>query len=150
MTPCHKPTWPARKVSFEAFRSPGSFYFHSKPYLSMAKSEKPKKSETKRFLSVRLTPAEFGQVQRHFHSSACQSLTEYVKKVLTNKPVVIKVRDQSKDDQLECLINMKNKLNLIEDQLALHPQSQPPDNLYQAIKEIHLDLIKIYQQCYPS
>jgi hypothetical protein len=102
--------------------------------------------ETKRFLSIRLTPKEFQEVQRHLHSSACQSLTEYAKKVLTNKPVVIKVRDQSKDDILECLINIKNKLTLLEDQLPEKPDPQ----MTEEIKEIRITLQNIYQLCCPS
>jgi len=102
--------------------------------------------ETKRFLSIRLTEAEFQLVQRHLHSSACGSLTEYAKKVLTNKPIVVKVRDQTKDDILECLINLKNRVNLIEDQLADKPNPQ----LLQEINEIRITLQNIYQKCCPS
>jgi hypothetical protein len=96
----------------------------------------------KRFISVRLTEAEFQKVQKLIRSSACHSLTEYVKKILLNKPVVIKVRDQAKDDILECLINIKNKLALIEDQAAEKDGPQ----LLAEIKEARLILFKIYTQ----
>jgi len=101
------------------------------------------KSEKKRFISIRLTEPEFQKVQRFIDSSGCQSLTEYVKKVLTNKPVVMKVRDQTKDDVLECLINIKNKLSLIVDMAA---ETGGPQLLME-IQEARVNLQKIYTQC---
>jgi hypothetical protein len=101
------------------------------------------KKEKKRFISIRLTEAEFQKVQRLIASSACQSQTEYVKKVLTNKPVVMKIRHQSKDDLLECLINVKTRLNLIEDKAADKGSPQ----LLEEIKETHTIIQKIYLQC---
>jgi len=71
----------------------------------------------KRFISIRLSQAEFKEVQRHFLSSGCNSLTEYAISILTEKPVVVKNRNQSADDILECMINVKNKLILLQDQL---------------------------------
>jgi hypothetical protein len=110
---------------------------HSCANLTMEEKEK------KRFISIRLTEAEFQKVQRLIASSGCQSQTEYVKKVLTNKPVVMKMRDQSKDDILECLINVKTRLNLIEDKAA--DKSVP--HLLEEIKEIHTIIQKIHVQC---
>ncbi len=101
------------------------------------------RNEKKRFISIRLTESEFQKVQRLIDSSACQSQTEYIKKVLTNKPVVMKVRDQTKDDLLECLINIKNKLSLIEDQAAEIAGPQ----LLSEIQEARVTLQKIYTQC---
>ena len=101
------------------------------------------KKEKKRFISIRLTEAEFQKVQRLIASSACQSQTEYVKKVLTNRPVVMKVRDQSKDDLLECLINVKTRLHLIEDKVT----DKDCPHLLEEIKETHILIQKIYLQC---
>lgn len=100
-------------------------------------------NEKKRFISIRLTESEFQKVQRLIDSSGCQSQTEYVKKVLTNKPVIMKVRDQTKDDILECLINIKNKLSLIEDQAAEKAGPQ----LLSEIQEARVTLQKIHAQC---
>ena len=96
----------------------------------------------KRFISIRLTETEFQKIQKLIRSSACHSLTEYVKKVLLNKPVVIKVRNQTKDDILECLINIKTKLALIEDQAAEKGGPQ----LLAEIEEARLILLKIHTQ----
>ncbi|HUB59110.1 MAG TPA: hypothetical protein VL978_00330 [Puia sp.] len=65
----------------------------------------------KRFLSVRLTSEELEEVKLHSQSSSCRSLTEYVKKVLTKKPVTVKVRNQSQDDLLAAMIGIKDRLD---------------------------------------
>jgi len=70
----------------------------------------------KRFLSVRLSSEELEEVKQHSQSAACRSLTEYVKKVLTKKPVTVKVRNQSQDDLLAVYIGIKNRLDQLEEQ----------------------------------
>ena len=71
----------------------------------------------KRFLSVRLTSEELEEVYQHSKTSACRSLTEYAKKVLTKKPVVIKIRNQSQDDLLAVMIGIKNRLDQLTEQV---------------------------------
>jgi hypothetical protein len=70
--------------------------------------------QAKRFVSIRLTEEDFKEVYRQCENSTCRSLTEYVKKVLTKKPVTVKVRNQSQDELLQTMIGIKNRL----DQLA--------------------------------
>lgn len=65
----------------------------------------------KRFLSIRLSQEEFDKVQVHLERSACRSLTEYVKKVLTRQPVIIKLRDQSREEVLHRLGVIKSQLD---------------------------------------
>lgn len=72
--------------------------------------------KAKRFVSVRLTEEEFQEVYRQCESSACRSLTEYVKKVLTKRPVTIKVRNQSQDELLTAMIDIKNRLDQLTEQ----------------------------------
>jgi hypothetical protein len=72
----------------------------------------------KRFLSIRLTPDEFEEVYRQCEKSTCRSLTEYAKKVLTKKPVTIKVRNQSQDELLLAMIGIKNRLDELAGQAA--------------------------------
>ena len=101
-----------------------------------------KKTTTpKRFLSIRLTETELKVVQIYFKASACNSLTEYVKNVLTKKPVIVKMRNQSGDDLLEGLINIKNKLTLIEDQLAEKNITQ----LGKDLADIERELNRLYR-----
>lgn len=90
----------------------------------------PKKA--KRFVSVRLTEEEFQEVYRQCENSTSRSLTEYVKKVLTKKPVTVKVRNQSQDELLQTMIGLKNRL----DQLAAREDFSPSSR--QEITEIKL------------
>lgn len=64
-----------------------------------------------RFLSIRLTEAEYKEIYRRVERSTCRSLTEYVKKVVTGKPVIGKVRNESQDQLLQEIVHVKNKLN---------------------------------------
>jgi len=76
----------------------------------------------KRFVSVRLTEEEFKEVYHQCANSTCRSLTEYVKKVLTKKPVTVKVRNQSQDELLQAMVGIKNRL----DQLAEEAEESNP------------------------
>ena len=72
--------------------------------------------QPKRFVSVRLTAEEFKEVYRQCENSTCRSLTEYVKKVLTKKPVNVKVRNQSQDELLQAMVGIKNRLDQLAEQ----------------------------------
>jgi len=74
--------------------------------------------QAKRFVSIRLTEEDFKEVYRQCENSTCRSLTEYVKKVLTKKPVNVKVRNQSQDELLQAVVGIKNRL----DQLAIREE----------------------------
>jgi hypothetical protein len=86
----------------------------------------------KRFLSVRLTSEELEEVYQLSQTSSCRSLTEYVKKVLTKKPVTVKVRNQSQDDLLAAMIGIKNRL----DQLAEQAQEKNSEAVLREITEV--------------
>jgi len=101
--------------------------------------------EAKRFLSIRLSADELQEVYNHQHQSTCRSLTEYVKKVLIGKPVTMKVRDESKEDTLDQLVAIKNRL----DTLAEH--NEPLNGtLLGEIAEIKLSIRKIAESCSPK
>ena len=99
--------------------------------------------EAKRFLSIRLSAEELQEVYDHQHQSTCRSLTEYVKKVLTAKPVTVKVRDESKEDTLQQLIAIKNRLD------ALVERSEPAVNgtLAGEITDIKTSIRRIAESC---
>ena len=65
----------------------------------------------KRFLSIRLTEEELKEVYRQCRRSTCSSLTEYARKVLTKKPVIVKTRNQSQDELLEAMIGITKRLD---------------------------------------
>jgi hypothetical protein len=70
----------------------------------------------KRFLSVRLTPEELEEVYQQSKSTSCRSLTEYVKKVLTKKPVTFKVRNETHDQLLSTMAGIKTRLDQLAEQ----------------------------------
>jgi tRNA-dihydrouridine synthase len=86
----------------------------------------------KRFLSVRLSSEELEEVYQLSKTSTCRSLTEYVKKVLTKKPVTVKVRNQSQDDLLAAMTGIKNRL----DHLAEHARDNNGDAILREIAEV--------------
>lgn len=98
--------------------------------------------EAKRFLSIRLSQNEFDKVQQHFQQSACRSLTEYVKKVLTHQPVIIKVRDQSRAEILHDLGVIKSLLQ----RLPVSGANVDPDVL-SIILELHFYFSEIVKKC---
>ena len=100
--------------------------------------------QPKRFVSVRLTEEEFKEVYHQCENSTCRSLTEYVKKVLTKKPVTVKVRNQSQDELLQTMIGLKNRL----DQLSTQSETFNPSALRELteIKSLTLQIAKKWLQ----
>ena len=100
-------------------------------------------NEAKRFLSIRLSAEELQEVYDHQHQSTCRSLTEYVKKVLTGKPVTVKVRDESKEDTLQQLIAIKNRLDVLGEKNGQDANG----SLLGEIADIKLSIRKIAESC---
>jgi hypothetical protein len=100
----------------------------------------------KRFLSVRLTSEELEEVYQQSKNSTCRSLTEYVKKVLTKKPVTVKVRNQSQDELLTTMVGIKNRL----DQLAEHAEEINADAQLREITEIKSLTRQTFEKWYRS
>ena len=96
-----------------------------------------------RFVSIRLSPDEFKDVYRYLQESTCRSLTEYAKKLLTNKPVIVKVRDQSREDVLQQLTLIKTRLDNLLD--SVEPEKQ--NGLQGEIAEIKSAIRQIAEQC---
>jgi hypothetical protein len=99
-----------------------------------------------RFVSIRLSPDEFKDVYRYLQESTCRSLTEYAKKLLTNKPVIVKVRDQSREDVLQQLTLIKTRLDNLLDNVE--PEKQ--NGLHGEIAEIKSAIRQIAEKCSQS
>jgi gas vesicle protein len=99
-----------------------------------------------RFVSIRLSPDEFKDVYQHLQESTCRSLTEYAKKLLTNKPVIVKVRDQSREDVLQQLTLIKTRLDSLLDKAE--PGEQ--EALQREIAEIKSAIRQIAEKCSQS
>ena len=82
-------------------------------------------SERTRWINVRLTPNEFEQLENFWKATVSRNMSDYARRVLLSKPVVIKYRNQSADQYLEEMILLKNELSAIG------------NNFNQAVKRLH-------------
>ncbi len=82
-------------------------------------------NKEKNWISFRVKPQEYEQIHKYFSATTSRKLSEYARKVLLNKPVVIKYRNQSADEFLSAMIPLKNELNSIG------------KNFNQAVKKLH-------------
>ena len=78
-----------------------------------------------KWINVRLTTDEFEQLENLWKATISRNMSDYVRKVLLSKPVVIKYRNQSADQYLEEMILLKNELSAIG------------NNFNQAVKRLH-------------
>jgi hypothetical protein len=79
-----------------------------------------------KWVNIRLTEVELEKINKQFSNSACQKLSEYARKKLMDKPVVIRYRNQSIDDFVSQMILLRNELSAIG------------NNFNQAVKRLHI------------
>ena len=92
------------------------------------------KSNKTRIVALRLSTQEFTLLDRKFKGSTCRKLSEYIRKVILEKPVVVNYRNCSLDDSVKELIRLRNELNNIG------------NNFNQAVKKLHtLDQISEFK-----
>jgi len=77
------------------------------------------------WLTVRLNQQETEQLDKYFKASTCQKLSDYVRKVILNKPINIKYRNVSLDDFMKEVMLFKKELNAIG------------NNFNQAVHKLH-------------
>src|SRR4030095_2704074 len=66
-----------------------------------------------KWLHIRLTDKEHQKLHSKFSKSTCSKLSDYARKTLLDKPITIKVRNQSLDDFMAEMIVLRNELNAI-------------------------------------
>ena len=66
-----------------------------------------------RWLHIRLTKAEFEQIDRNFKASACRKRSDFVRRNLLRKPIVLRYRNESLDKLLQELIQLRSQLNFM-------------------------------------
>ena len=86
--------------------------------------EEPQKNRT-RWLHVRLTVNEYEVLQKRYKQSVCPKLSDYARKNLLQKPIVLKYRNESLDELVQELIQLRAQLYPIG------------NNLNQAVKKLH-------------
>lgn len=82
-------------------------------------------AKTKSWISFRVKPKEYNTIYGHFSKTTCLKLSEYARTVLLQKPVTVKYRNQSADDFLQEMLQLKKELNAIG------------HNYNQAVKKLH-------------
>ena len=77
------------------------------------------------WISFRVKPAEYQKIHGLFSKSTHRKLSEYARNVLLQKPVTFKVRNESADQFLHEMLQLKKELNAIG------------NNYNQAVKKLH-------------
>ena len=78
-----------------------------------------------RIIGLRLTLAEFEQLEKRCKNSTSNKLSDYIRRVLFNKPITVYHRNQSLDDFMAEMILLRKELSVIG------------NNLNQAVKKLH-------------
>jgi hypothetical protein len=84
-----------------------------------------KNSGRNRWLHIRLTKEEFDFVDKNFKASACRKRSDFVRRNLMRKPIVLKYRNESLDKLLQELIQLRTQLNFMG------------NNFNQSVKKLH-------------
>jgi hypothetical protein len=78
-----------------------------------------------KLLQVRLTAKELEKIHTKFSGSTSRKLSDYVRKVLLDKPITMNQRNQSLDDFMAEMITLRNELSAIG------------NNFNQTVKRLH-------------
>ncbi|MBI1342405.1 MAG: plasmid mobilization relaxosome protein MobC [Terrimonas sp.] len=78
-----------------------------------------------RWLHIRLTETEYKKLQAGFTTSTKQKISSYARDILLDKPVTVYTRNQSVDDFVAEMIQLRNELKAIG------------NNINQAVKKLH-------------
>ena len=84
-----------------------------------------KNSCRNRWQHIRLTKEEFEQIERNFKASACRKRSDFARRNLLRKPIVLKYRNESLDMLLQELIQLRTQLNFMG------------NNFKQSVKKLH-------------
>jgi septal ring factor EnvC (AmiA/AmiB activator) len=76
-------------------------------------------------LQVRLTPKESEKINNKFSNSTSRNLSDFVRKILLDKPVTFKMRNQSLDEFMKEMVALRSELNAIG------------NNYNQVVKRLH-------------
>lgn len=78
-----------------------------------------------RIIGLRLTPKEYEQIEAKWKRSTCSKLSEFVRRILFGKPITVYQRNQSLDDFMAEMMQLRTELNSIG------------NNFNQAVKKLH-------------
>ncbi len=66
-----------------------------------------------KWLHLRLKPEEYAEIHKQFSKTKCRKISDYSRKVLLDKPVVATYRNQSLDDFMAEMVQLRNDLSSI-------------------------------------
>jgi hypothetical protein len=64
-------------------------------------------------ITLRLTPSEYDLITTRWRQTITRDLSEYLRKIIFDKPVTVRHRNQSLDDLMAALILLRGELNFI-------------------------------------
>jgi hypothetical protein len=79
----------------------------------------------KHWISIRVKPDDYSTIYQLYTKTTCRKLSEYVRMVLLKEPVTVLYRNQSADEILTVLNQIKNELSAIG------------NNFNQSVKVLH-------------
>jgi hypothetical protein len=85
----------------------------------------PEKINRSKLLQVRLTAKELERIHSKWSQSTCRKMSDYVRKVLLDKPITMNQRNQSLDDFMAEMITLRKELSAIG------------NNYNQTVKRLH-------------
>jgi len=101
-----------------------------------------KNSSRNRWLHIRLTKEEFDFIDKNFKASACRKRSDFVRRNLLRKPIVMRYRNESLDNLLQELIQLRTQLNFMG------------NNFNQSVKKLHtlfeMSDLRIWLQAFES
>ncbi|MBZ4187673.1 plasmid mobilization protein [Niabella beijingensis] len=123
------------------------------------------KPTPKRWVTIRVKPEEYRAIHKLYEQTTCTKLSQYVRKVLLQKPVIILYKDEASREILSVLNQLSRELSAIGNNFnqtvhKLHTLDHIPEikiwaeltesgrqNLLKKIEEIRISMNQIRQQC---
>lgn len=84
-----------------------------------------KNTSRTRWLHIRLTQEEFELIDKNFKVSICRKRSDFARRNLLRKPIILKYRNESLDNLIQELIQLRVQLNFIG------------NNFNQSVKKLH-------------
>jgi hypothetical protein len=106
---------------------------------------KPKEKRYTVSLEVKLTPAGMQELRDAHAQSTCQSLAEYVRRLLFRKDITVLTRNRSLDDFIGEGIRLRKELQAIREKLPFSPEGEV--RLLDLMEEIKINIYKIAELC---
>jgi len=82
-------------------------------------------SNRTRIVGLRFTLSEYAEIEKKWKGSTCRKLSDYLRKIIFNKPITSNYRNQSLDEFMFEIIRLRTELKALG------------NNFNQAVKKLH-------------